>query len=204
MIKQGKSIPEIGSRPSLRKRGGVAAVRLPGGFTIIELMVAVMVGLMMLGLAVPSVRGVLEEQRLREKMASFEEVVRRAAAQAASAKREVRLIWFEDGVRALTDWAAPRAGEEAGSGLLQGTGQNARAEQDAGVGEPVFYAVGKGEWLSLVRVAAREERPLSEWSFWPSGIREPVEVYYEGPLGKWALRFSALVPDPETVYFQLN
>ena len=76
--------------------------------------------------------------------------------------------------------------------------------EDAGGGESVFYAVGKGEWLSLVRVAAREERPLSEWSFWPSGIREPVEIYYEGPLGKWALRFSALVPDPETVYFQLH
>ena len=198
MIGHEKLMPRIGLRSSLRGRGGAAAVDSPGGFTIIELMVAVMVGLMMLGLAVPSVRGVLEEQRLREKMASFEDVVRRAAAQAVSAKREVRLIWFEDGVRALTDWSAPKAGEE--SGLPQ------REEQaeDAGGGESVFYAVGKGEWLSLVRVAAREERPLSQWSFWPSGIREPVEVYYEGPLGKWALRFSALVPDPETVYFQLH
>jgi type II secretory pathway pseudopilin PulG len=193
-----KLMPRIGLRSSLRGRGGAAAVDLPGGFTIIELMVAVMVGLMMLGLAVPSVRGVLEEQRLREKMASFEDVVRRAAAQAVSAKREVRLIWFEDGVRALTDWSAPKAGEEPG------LPQREEQAEDAGGGESVFYAVGKGEWLSLVRVAAREERPLSEWSFWPSGIREPVEVYYEGPLGKWALRFSALVPDPETVYFQLH
>ena len=202
MIGQENRIPGIGSRPAVRERGGAAAVHSQGGFTIIELMVAVMVGLMMLGLAVPSVRGVLEEQRLREKMGSFEDVVRRAASQAASAKREVRLIWFEDGVRAVTDWAAPRAGEDAG--LPQGAGQVARAEEDAGGGETVFYAVGKGESLALVRVAAREEKPLSEWSFWPSGIREPVEVYYEGPLGKWALRFSALVPDPETVYFQLH
>ncbi len=198
MIGQEKLIPRIGLKSSPRGRGGAAVVDSLGGFTIIELMVAVMVGLMMLGLAVPSVRGVLEEQRLREKMASFEDVVRRAAAQAVSAKREVRLIWFEDGVRALTDWSAPKAGEELG--LPQGEAQ----AEDAGGGESVFYAVGKGEWLSLVRVAAREERPLSEWSFWPSGIREPVEVYYEGPLGKWALRFSALVPDPETVYFQLH
>ncbi len=198
MIGQEKLISRIGLKSSPRERGGAAVVDSLGGFTIIELMVAVMVGLMMLGLAVPSVRGVLEEQRLREKMASFEDVVRRAAAQAVSAKREVRLIWFEDGVRALTDWSAPKAGEELG--LPQGEPQ----AEDAGGGESVFYAVGKGEWLSLVRVAAREERPLSEWSFWPSGIREPVEVYYEGPLGKWALRFSALVPDPETVYFQLH
>lgn len=202
MILRGKYILGIGSRLSFCERGGSVAVHFPGGFTIIELMVAVMVGLMMLGLAVPSVRGVLEEQRLREKMASFEDVVRRAAGQAVGAKREVRLIWFEDGIRAVTDWAAPRAGEEAG--LTQGAGQVARTDEDTVGGEAVFYAVGKGEWLSLVRVAAREERPLSEWSFWPSGIREPVEVYYEGPLGKWGLRFSALVPDPDTIYFQLH
>jgi type II secretory pathway pseudopilin PulG len=209
MIGQGRFIRKESSRPPMRGFAGVLTVHPPGGFTIIELMVAVMVGLMMLGLAVPSVRGLLEEQRLREKMASFEEVVRRAAAQAASAKREVRLIWVEEGsppvsrgVRAFTDWSVPKAGEIAS--LTQAASQTALAQEDAGGGEGVFFPLGEGEWLSLVRVAARDDRPTSEWSFWPSGIREPVEVYYEGPLGKWALRFSALVPDSETIYFQLN
>jgi prepilin-type N-terminal cleavage/methylation domain-containing protein len=179
-------------RPAPRcDRGGRA------GFTIIELMVAVMVGLMMLGLAVPSVRGVLEEQRLREKLASFEEMVRRSAALASKSKKEVRLIWFKDGLRALTDWDQLQQAGPAGA-------EGPRWEQSSGGEEPVFFAVGEDESLSLSRLAARNANPLSEWSFWPSGIREPVEIYYEGPLGKWGLRFSALVPDPEIVYFQLN
>jgi hypothetical protein len=175
---------------------GVGA-RGSAGFTIIELMVAVMVGLMMLGLAVPSMRGVLEEQRLREKLASFEDVVRRSAALAAKSKKEVRLIWFKDGLRALTDWDSLQQAGPDGPGAPQ-------SEQGAGDEESVFFAVGEDEALSLSRLAARNANPLSEWSFWPSGIREPVEIYYEGPLGKWGLRFSALVPDPEIVYFQLN
>ena len=177
--------------------GRLGFLKPHGGFTIIELMVAVMVGLMMLGLAVPSVRGVLEEQRLREKMASFEDVVRRSAALASKSKREVRLIWFKDSVRAFTDWEQLRQSEWAGV-------EPKRGDQDSGGGEEVVYTLGEGEVLVLSRVAARQANPLSEWSFWPSGIREPVEVYYEGPLGKWGLRFSALVPDPEIVYFQLN
>jgi hypothetical protein len=28
-------------------------------------------------------------------------------------------------------------------------------------------------------------------------VREPVEIYYSGTAGRWALRFNALVPDPE-------
>jgi prepilin-type N-terminal cleavage/methylation domain-containing protein len=169
----------------------------PAGFTIIELMVAVMVGLMMLGLAVPSMRGVLEEQRLREKLASFEEVVRRSAALASKSKKEVRLIWFKDGLRALTGWDQLQQPGPVGNEVP-------RWEQGSGGEESVFFAVGEDEALSLSRLAARSANPLSEWSFWPSGTREPVEIYYEGPLGKWGLRFSALVPDPEIVYFQLH
>ena len=179
-------------------RGGPPGVRnRRAGFTIIELMVAVMVGLMMLGLAVPSMRGVFEEQRLREKLASFEDVVRRSAALASKSKKEVRLIWFKDGLRALTDWDQLQQPGPVGNEVP-------RWEQGAGGEESVFFAVGEDEALSLSRLAARSANPLSEWSFWPSGIREPVEIYYEGPLGKWGLRFSALVPDPEIVYFQLN
>ncbi len=192
-------MPFCASNPDLSGgRVGLRGVRNGrAGFTIIELMVAVMVGLMMLGLAVPSMRGVLEEQRLREKLASFEEVVRRSAALASKSKKEVRLIWFKDGLRALTGWDQLQQPGPVGNEVP-------RWEQGSGGEESVFFAVGEDEALSLSRLAARSANPLSEWSFWPSGTREPVEIYYEGPLGKWGLRFSALVPDPEIVYFQLH
>jgi hypothetical protein len=60
-----------------------------------------------------------------------------------------------------------------------------------------FFTVDKDEGLSLVRIAARDRQPLAEWSFWPAGVREPAEIYYTGAAGRWALRFNALVPDPQ-------
>jgi hypothetical protein len=70
------------------------------------------------------------------------------------------------------------------------------AEGTAGT-EGEFFAVDKEEALSVVRIAAREREPLAEWSFWPAGVREPVEIYYSGTAGRWALRFNAIIPDPE-------
>ena len=131
------------------------------GFTIIELMVAVMVGLMMLGLAVPSMRGVLDEQRLREKLALFEDVVRRSAALASKSKKEVRLIWFKDGLRALTDWDQFQQPGPVGN-------EAPRWEQGAGGEESVFFAVGEdegehlddelGHLLLVLALVPRDER----------------------------------------------
>ncbi|RFC43153.1 MAG: Tfp pilus assembly protein FimT, partial [Verrucomicrobia bacterium] len=39
-----------------------------GGFTLLEISLAVVIGLMMLSLALPSMRGLFAEQRLRERM----------------------------------------------------------------------------------------------------------------------------------------
>lgn len=162
-----------------------------GGFTLLEISLVVVIGFMMLSLATPTIRGLFAEQRLRERMHQFEEFVHRAGALAKSTRGEVRLIWEKEGVRMVTE--APRVEE---SQLLAGDAGVAAAE---GVSEGEFFAVDKEEGLSLVRVAARDREPLAEWSFWPAGVREPVEIYYTGMSGRWALRFNALVPDPEEI-----
>ena len=145
-----------------------------GGFTLLEISLVVVIGFMMLSLAMPSMRGLFAEQRLREKMHQFEEFVRRADALARDSRKEVRLIWEKEGVRMVRKDPAP--------------------EDELGV---EFFALNKEEGISLVRVAARDREPLWEWCFWPAGVREPAELYYYGPTGRWALRFGPLVPDPE-------
>lgn len=158
------------------------------GFTLLEISLVVVIGLMMLGLATPTIRGLFAEQRLRERMHQFEEFVHRAGALSKSTRGEVRLIWEKEGIRMATE-AVP-----AEQNLLSGAEPNAEggARTD---GE--FFAVDKGESLAVVRIAARDAQPLAEWSFWPAGVREPVEIYYSGTAGRWVLRFGAIIPDPE-------
>jgi hypothetical protein len=162
-----------------------------GGFTLLEISLVVVIGFMMLSLATPTIRGLFAEQRLRERMHQFEEFVHRAGALAQSTRGEVRLIWEKEGVRMVTE--APPVEEQ--SQLLAGD----VLPPAEGATEGEFFAVDKEEGLSVVRIAARDREPLAEWSFWPAGVREPVEIYYTGTSGRWALRFNALVPDPEEI-----
>jgi len=152
------------------------------GFTLLEISLTVVIGLLMLSLAIPSLRGLFAEQRLRERMEMFEQFVGKAAALARSSRSEVRLRWEEGGVRlvqaeAPTDDLTQPAAEE-------------------------LFAIAKDESLELVRTAARDSKPLMEWSFWREGVREPVEVLYSGPGGSWALRFGALLPEPDVLSLQ--
>jgi type II secretory pathway pseudopilin PulG len=181
------------------------------GFTLLELCLVVVIGVMILALAVPSLQGILQQRDLQDKIEEFEKLVREAAALSVKSRLEVRLRWEEGGIRAVVDPAGmsadpanapglPGAVAAAGAGF-PATGAIQTAEgADAFAPEGPFLAFGKDELFSLVRSAAWEKQPLSEWCFWPSGVREPVEVHFEGPAGRWGLRFSALVPDAEALY----
>lgn len=150
------------------------------GFTLLEISLAVVIGLMMLSLALPSMKGLFGEQRLRERMELFEQFVGRAAALARETKKEVRLRWEKEGIRIVPE-------EE-----LLPEGPNLGTEGD-------FFTFDKEEEFVLARTAARDTKPLAEWSFWKEGVREPVEVTYTGPGGSWALRFGALLSEPEVL-----
>lgn len=154
------------------------------GFTLLEISLTVVIGLLMLSLAIPSLRGLFAEQRLRERMEMFEQFVGKAAALARSSRSEVRLRWEEGGVR-----------------LVQAEAPTGDLTQPAAEGGE-WFAIAKDESLELVRTAARDSKPLMEWSFWREGVREPVEVLYSGPGGSWALRFGALLPEPDVLSVQ--
>ena len=146
------------------------------GFTLLEISMAVMIGLLMLGLAMPSMSGLFAEQRLRDRMGDFEAVVRQAAALAKESRQEVRVRWFKEGI-----------------------GMSVGDANDPNEVPALVFEFRKDEVVELRRVAARMDKPSAEWSFWPSGIREPVDVAYAGAGGIWELRFGALVPDPDVI-----
>ncbi|MEY5025293.1 MAG: hypothetical protein RLZZ244_821 [Verrucomicrobiota bacterium] len=169
--------------PRLVGAGGSGRREGERGFTLLELCMALMVALLMLAIAVPSVSGVLAERRLRDRMVEFEAVVRTAAQRARESGAEVRLQWLKGGLGFQSDQVAGPSGGRIG------------AEE-----KPVLvFEFEKDERFELKRVAARDKSPAPEWSFWPAGLREPVEVAYSGNKGWWVLRFGAVSPDPDLV-----
>ena len=141
---------------------------------------AVAIGMLMLSLAMPSLRGLFAEDRLRERMRQFDEFAGKAAVLARTSHKEVRLCWEPEGVRMVQQETSTE-----GSEALQTGGD--------------FFTFEKDEEFILSRVSARDPKAAWEWSFWPEGVREPVEVFYKGPGGSWSERFGALVPEPDVL-----
>jgi len=150
------------------------------GFTLLEICMAVAIGLLMLSLAMPSLRGLFAEDRLRDRMRQFDEFVGKAATLARTTRKEVRLRWEPEGVRMVPE-------------------EPLDTDNSATVDGGDFFPFQKDEEFILSRVAARDPKAPWEWSFWPEGVREPVEVSYNSPGGSWSERFGALVPEPDVI-----
>jgi len=140
------------------------------GFTLLEICLAIMIGLLIVSLSVPSIRGVMAEQQLKETFEKFDTLARKAQERAVSERRAFVLVWEEMGVslRPLEPKEDERGAEVERLGL------------------------NEGETLFLDRPVALAKKPNAEWVFWRSGLCEPAIVSYEGPEGKWKVEYNAL------------
>jgi prepilin-type N-terminal cleavage/methylation domain-containing protein len=140
------------------------------GFTLLEIVIALVIALMLTSLAVPGIMGLLRERDLQRTFESFDDMVRRAQERAVSEGRGFRIVFTETG--AILEPSDPRE-------------EDAQAEVEQ-------YAIGEDETLTLNRVAALAKQPPAEWPFWRSGCCEPVEVTYTGKAGSWTAEYDAL------------
>ena len=149
------------------------------GFTLLELGIAVVILVLLMMLAVPSMSGVIADKRLRKSLDGFNAVVRQAQ-QRSMTERRPYLVIVADG----------KVGLRA-EGLF-------RSESP----EPEMkLKLGKNESLSIVFPAALYENVPPEWIFWPSGNCEPAVVTYRGRDGSWKANYSALTARSETVSY---
>ncbi len=149
------------------------------GFTLLELGIAVVLLVLLMMLAVPSMSGVMADRRLRKSLDGFNAVVREAQERSI-AERRPYLVIVADGKVAL------RA-----EGLLKSESP-----------EPeVKLTLGKNESLAISFPAALSEKVPPEWIFWPSGNCEPAVVTYRGRDGTWKANYSALTARSETVSY---
>jgi type II secretion system protein H len=149
------------------------------GFTLVELAVAVLLLVLLMMLAVPSMEGVLADRRLRRSLDGFNAIVREAQARSIAERRPYLIVWFDGkvGLRA--------------EGLAKG--ENSDPE--------VKMQLSRTESLKISFPAALLEKPPAEWIFWPSGNCEPAVVKYQGRNGNWTSSYSALTARGEIVAY---
>ncbi len=146
-------------------------------FTLLELMLAVSIILVVMLVAVPSVRGMMAERRLHDTFDKFDSLARKAQLYAVKEQRTWALRIDESGVAISPD--EPMHEEHADNE------ENAAPDQ---------ISCGKEEGYTLLRPASLlpPKNTPSKWTFWRSGTCEPVVVNYSGPDGTWAAQYNPL------------
>jgi prepilin-type N-terminal cleavage/methylation domain-containing protein len=147
------------------------------GFTLVELAIAVVILVLLMMLAVPSMNGVLADRRLRRSLDGFNAIVREAHERSRSERRPYLITSYEGTI-----------------GLRpEGLGRGEDPEP------AVKLKLGKNESLRISFPAALVDDAPPEWVFWPSGNCEPAVVKYRGKDGGWTAEYSALTARAEVV-----
>ena len=149
------------------------------GFTLVELAIAVVILVVLMMLAVPSMNGVLADRRLRRSLDGFNAIVREAQERSTAERRAYLITWYDGKV-----------------GLRpEGLRKDEIPEPD------VKFKLNKNETLKVSFPAALVEETPPEWIFWPSGNCEPAVVSYRGKDGGWTATYSALTARAEVVAY---
>jgi len=153
--------------------------RRHGGFTLVELAIAVVILVLLMMLAVPSMNGVLADRRLRRSLDGFNAIVRQAQERSTEERRAYLITWYDGKVSLRPEGF--RKGESA---------------------EPLASLKLNGkESLKISFPAALTDETPPEWIFWPSGNCEPAVVSYRGQDGGWTATYSALTARAEVVAY---
>ena len=149
------------------------------GFTLVELAIAIVILVMLMMLAVPSMSGVLADRRLRRSLDEFNAVVREAHERSVAERRPYLVVYFDGKIGLRPE------------GLLK--------DEDP---DPVVkLKLRKNESLKISFPAALVDDPPAEWIFWPSGNCEPAQVTFRSRNGNWTANYSALTARSETVAY---
>src|SRR4051812_6180726 len=70
-------------------------MRRAPGFTLVEMVISIAILLLVLGLAVPSLNGVLADKRLRRSLNEFNDLVHQAQERSVAEHRAYLLVWGE-------------------------------------------------------------------------------------------------------------
>ncbi len=145
------------------------------GFTLLEICLALFIGLMLITIAVPGISAVLAEQRMKASFDEFDQFVRSAREKSITERRPYAMVWDDKGIALLP--------------------MEKRDTDDPEVG-PDRFDFEEGETFTLERPSALVKKPASEWVFWRSGLCEQAVVTFTGEAGNWSVRYDPLTVRP--------
>ena len=148
-------------------------------FTLIELSIVVFIIVLLLGVAVPSFSGQMASHQLQKTFDRFDALVAAAQQHSVAEHRAYTLVWARDGSVGLYPADLPAADRK----------KRGPAAALPAAGSPVLRG---DERYTLVRDASLSDQPAPVWTFWPTGVCEPVGVRYEGPHGHWEADYNPL------------
>jgi len=140
------------------------------GFTLFEIVIAVFILVLLLGLAVPSLSGVLADKRLHRSLDRFNSLVRQAHERSLAEHRAYLIVWGDREVS-----LRPAVFLKTEEHVPIDSVPRSRSEK-WGVEFP----------------AALTKKPLPEWIFWESGVCEPLRITFAGYDGSWTAEYSPL------------
>ena len=140
------------------------------GFTLLEILLAIMIGMLLLAIAVPSISGMMRDQKLKETFTKFDDFVRQVQQKSIERGQTLVMVWEEGGITVA---------------ILDPSNPDDRTADE-------HFSFDDGAKWSLQRPAALVKKPVWEWPFWKSGACEPVIVNYEGSGGTWSAEYSGL------------
>lgn len=149
------------------------------GFTLVELAIAVVILVLIMLLAVPSLNGVLADRRLRKSLDDFNGIVRQAQERSVGERRPYLIVWRDGKIGLRPEGFAPDE-ERTFAATLK---------------------LSRDESFKLSFPAALLEETPAEWIFWPSGNCEPAVVTYRGKNGSWTANYSALTARSDLVTY---
>ena len=135
---------------------------------------SVFILLLILALAVPSLRGVLAERRAHRSLNDLNNLVRQAQERSVTERRPYLIVWTGKGIELRPETFA-------------------KGEEKAPTAN---MSILRGESFAIKFPAALEKDPPAEWIFWPSGTCEPAIVSFKGGSGAWTADYSALTARP--------
>lgn len=144
------------------------------GFTLLEIMLAVAIGAIIMVLAVPSISGLMEEQRAERSFHAFDDLVGAAQRRAIDTRAPVRLLLTRDSI------------------VMEGDSVDAAAAEESVEPATSSIPIAKGEEYIFRFPSALVPDTEAVWTFWPTGACEPAVVEYAGPDSKWSATYDAL------------
>jgi len=150
------------------------APRKPAAFTLFEVCLAVFIGVLIVLAAIPSISGVIADQKAKKLFNRFDDLVKQASSRAVTERRPYVLEWDDSGV--FMHPLAPANPDEA-----RGTDRVDFGEKHA----PALQLPG-----ALVK------DPPRIWTFWPTGTCEPATVVCHLPEAPWTATYDPLTEQP--------